>query len=64
MNLIKTLSQKEYYKEYIRKRRAIILCEYCNVYCTKKDKHYKTEDHMRNLAQALHLNINLLINSK
>ena len=62
--LIKKLSKQEYYREYIRKRDATIFCEYCNIYCTKRDKHYNTDDHMRNIAHALHLNIDLLINSK
>lgn len=60
----KILLQKEYYREYIRKRRSIILCDYCNVYCTKKDKHYKTDEHMINIAQSLHLNLDLLLISK
>ena len=54
------MSKSDYIKEYLRKKRRCELCIYCNYYCTKRDKHYKTTEHLNNISKALHLNINLL----
>ena len=58
--MIKGMSKNDYLKEYMRKQRRCELCVYCNYYCTKRDKHYKTTEHLNNISKALHLNINLL----
>ena len=53
-------SKNDYFKEYMRQTRICELCVYCNYYCTKRDKHYKTEEHLINISKQLHLNIELL----
>lgn len=58
--MINGLSRNDYYKEYQRLRKANIYCSYCNYYCTKFDKHYKTDTHLHNLSIHLKIDSNLL----
>jgi len=55
--MIKGMSKREYMREYMRERRATNLCIYCNHYCTKYDKHYKSIQHIINMCSKLNLNL-------
>ena len=59
--MIKGMTKQDYMKEYMRQRRAKYLCIYCNHYCTQYDKHYKTIEHLKNIAQHLNLKLEHLI---
>ena len=59
--MIKGMTKKEYMREYMRLKRRCEYCFYCDYYCTKRDKHYSTIEHLNNISKQLNLNINLLI---
>jgi len=59
--MIKGMSKREYMREYYRRRAATILCTYCNHYCTKNDKHYKTDEHIINMCTQLNLNLEFFL---
>ena len=59
--MIKGMTKNEYFKEYLRQKRVCEYCHYCDYYCTLRDKHYKTTEHLINISKQLNLNINLLI---
>ena len=58
--MIKGMTKKEYMREYMRLKRRCEYCFYCDYYCTKRDKHYSTIEHLNNISKQLNLNINLL----
>lgn len=65
--LIKGLTKKEYFKQYYinnKKNPVVELCSCCNIYCSKNDKHYKTEEHYINLSIKYNLNLKLLLSKK
>jgi hypothetical protein len=59
--MIKGMTRKDYMKDYLRRRSATILCVYCNYYCTKYDKHYKSKKHIINMCTQLNLNKELFL---
>ena len=59
--MIKGMTKNEYMREYMRLKRRCEYCFYCDYYCTKRDKHYSTIEHLNNISKQLNLNINLLI---
>jgi hypothetical protein len=54
------MTKKEYFREYMRLKRRCEYCIYCDYYCTQRDKHYTTIEHLNNISKQLNLNINLL----
>ena len=58
--MIKGMTKNEYMREYMRLKRRCEYCFYCDYYCTKRDKHYSTIEHLNNISKQLNLNINLL----
>ncbi len=42
---------KQYYVEYYKRIKGS-LCPYCNVWCSKYDKHFKTDEHMKNVCDT------------
>ena len=59
--MIKGMTKKEYMRQYMRLKRRCEYCFYCDYYCTQRDKHYSTIEHLNNISKQLNLNINLLI---
>jgi len=61
--MIKGMTKREYFNEYYKQmslKKFAIHCIYCDVYCTKRTKHWKTEAHFKNISEKLNLNINFL----
>lgn len=61
--MIKGMTKNEYSRQYQRKKnfnKYCFHCIYCDVYCSMRDKHFKTEEHLKNISEKLNLNISFL----
>lgn len=58
------MNSETYYQKYHAIKYKKILCEYCFVYCSKYDKHYKTDLHLDNISKILQINRCLLTKNK
>ena len=74
-DIINGLTRTEYFKKYYNNNKIKylkneylndknIFCDCCAVYCSKYDKHYKTEEHYINLSKKYNINLDLIINKK
>jgi hypothetical protein len=61
--MIRGMTKKDYFNEYYKQmslKKFSVHCLYCDVYCTKRSKHWETEEHLINISEKLNLNINFL----